>query len=178
MFAARVSLLGESRVGKTTLVRSARAGEFRPAPECTYGVEVTRTNGLQCWDVGGAHPPVSQIMARHAAVIVLAFTDTTSFLALDTRWLPVARAAQAESCAQGFAAPRLVLARLQSDRVGGDVAAHDAVHAAYARHIGAHAYTTVTAHAPASVAACMALLAQLATSDAALPRENADLLVV
>jgi len=177
----RVALLGESRVGKTTLVRSYVARTYRPACECTYGIEVTAatTNSddvaFQFWDVGGAYPPIPEIMARHAAVIVLAFADADSFSALDRHWMPVARAAQTATRARGFAAPLLVLARLQSDRVGGDVAARDSVHAAYARHIGASAYATVTATSTDSVDAFVGeTLARLARSDPALPRSDAD----
>jgi GTPase SAR1 family protein len=147
----RVAFVGASRVGKTTLIRSALAAAYDPAPHRTHGVEFCTYNTLQLWDVAGStrRAPIEQVMVRGARVVVLACADWHSFLALQVRWVPLVR--------RENAAARLVLATFKSDERGGDAHAHHAFVAAYAAELGA-TYTTVTATSPASVANFFTLL--------------------
>lgn len=153
----RIAFVGASRVGKTTLIRSALAGTYDPARHRTYGVEFCSLGPLQLWDVAGSarRAPIEQVMVRDASVVVLACADWRSFLVLQQRWVPLVRRHNARA--------RLVLAAFKSDERGGDVRARHGVLAAYATELGA-TYTTVTATSPASVVAFFALLTTMAST--------------
>lgn len=133
--------MGSSGVGKTTLVRSFVAGRYAPATEPTYGVDFCTAGRFQLWDTAGlpSRATVDVAMVRDAAVVVLAFADARSFVAIQTHWLPLVK-----RCAPASA--RLVLASLQT--IDDEC---DDVHAAYARSIGA-TYAIVAAESTTSVA--------------------------
>ena len=183
----RIAFVGASRVGKTTLIASQLARRYSAARERTIGVSVhdyypktpdDERLRLQLWDTAGkrCYQPVPEVLARNAALIVLAFADARSFVTMQRRWYPRARAEQRAAARRGFLEPHLVVAALKADVYGGDVVAHDEVHAAFALSIGA-SYVTVTAKSAASrnaffahVDACLAPGLPRVSADAAIGR--------
>lgn len=183
----RVAFLGPTRVGKTTLIDSTLARRYAPARHRTIGI-LPRAHGVwQLWDTAGARrfATVPQLYTRNAAIIVLAFADARTFVAVQRFWYARAVAEAHAARRRGFASPLLVVAALKSDVYGGDVAARDEVHEAYARSIGA-SYVTVSAKSTASRRAFFAHLRERLErheddgdedDDNILPRIDADTLI-
>jgi energy-coupling factor transporter ATP-binding protein EcfA2 len=141
----RYVLMGESGVGKTTLLRSLAAGTFEPATRRTIGVEMSVSGHIEWWDMAGArrYSPVDMVYehaARSSALVLLLFADADSFVALQRRWH-----------AYAVHAPRLMLVALRAPPCG-----RDRVHEAYARSIGA---SYIVADATHSLAALRRALA-------------------
>ena len=156
-------------------MRSLLANAFDRVRRRTIGVDVCYWHNLQLWDTAGIEhfEALEQVTTRNAAIIVLAYSDAASFVAVQQRWYPRACREAARLEQAGFSRPRLVLASLQSDRYGGDEDARDDMHAAYARSIDA-VYTTTTATTHASRHAFFSLLKALVAHDSSLPTTAAD----
>jgi hypothetical protein len=147
----RVALLGASGVGKTTLAHSCGADAFVPACAPTVYVDPCRAPrwAIEFWDTTGHLERVGyrQVLTRDAAVLVLCFADARSFRALQHCSLPLAHAEQARARRLGRAEPTLLLVAVHAASSCADDlhGLDDRVHRAFARSIGATAYTSVNA---------------------------------
>ena len=143
------------------------ARAYTRAEHQTIGVDIGVCDSLQLWDVAGepVYEPLAEVSTRNAAVIVLAYRDTASFIALQQRFVPRARVEQRRCVARGRSAPRLLLLALDADE-------RDAVHEAYARSIGAE-YALVTVASRVSRADAFRLITSLIDTERG-PRASDD----
>lgn len=146
----RIAFLGDSGVGKTTLICSHIAKKYVEDKEPTIGVDFYNIPPIQWWDTAGApeNAGIFQTYVRDAAIVVLAFSSSDSFVSIHTHWLPIVYA---------YAPPtvKLMLVRCKSDLDG--VITRDKIYAAYACDIGA-TYTTVTSTRTTSIESFVNLL--------------------
>jgi len=150
----KVTLMGESGVGKTSLFNMSRGGS--PAtPRPTIGVDffslvVAECNvRIQLWDTAGMErfAPIAGAYTRNASVLILVYAmdDPATFDALEHRWMPLVRQLREQRRAAQRTQPLVFVVGNKSDRLGGDYLIDAPIERAWAESIGATAHVVVTA---------------------------------